>query len=110
MSTRSSIAILTEDNKIKSIYCHSDGYPEYMGVTLKKHYNNADKAQKIIAQNDCSFLDETIETSQFYNTWRNENTKALVWNSKKEWLAYAGDAGLEFVYLFDGSEWAWQAI
>ena len=110
MSTRSSIAILTADKKIKSIYCHSDGYPEYMGSLLQKHYNTPELAQAIIDQNDCSLLHETIETSRFYNNWRNDNTQALVWDTKDEWRKYGGDAGLEFIYLFDGVKWICEAV
>lgn len=110
MATRSSIAIITKDNKIKSIYCHSDGYPDYMGALLKNYYNTKEDAKKIIDMADCSFLGNTIEESRFYNVWRNENTKALVWDTEAEWHQYAGDAGLEFVYLFDGSAWSWKAV
>ena len=81
-----------------------------MGSLLKNYYNSSKQAQQIIDMCDCSFLGNTIEESRFYNVWRNENTKALVWNTKEEWLQYAGNAGLEFTYLFDGSKWEWQAI
>ena len=110
MATRSSIAIITKDNKIKSIYCHSDGYPEYMGSLLKNYYNTKEDAKKIIDMADCSFLSNTIEESRFYNVWRNENTKALVWDTKDEWRNYASDAGLEFIYLFNGTEWICEAV
>lgn len=110
MSTRSSIAILTADSKIKSIYCHSDGYPEGVGAMLTENYNTPELAQAIIDQNDCSALHETIETSRFYNTWRNENTQALKWKTIQEWRKYAGDTGLEYTYLFDSSKWICEEI
>ena len=40
MSTRSSIAIKHGD-RIKSIYCHSDGYLEYNGRVLLEHYSDS---------------------------------------------------------------------
>ena len=110
MSTRSSIAIRTTDNQIKSIYCHSDGYPSYMGDLLNKFYNTTDKIENILSEGDCSFLATSIEISRFYNSWRGETTKAAVWSNKEEWLDWAGNSGLEFVYLFDGSKWDWEAI
>ena len=111
MSTRSAIGIITgEDEDIKAIYCHSDGYPSYMGELLKKSYNNKKKVEAILAEGDCSFLAGTIAESRFYNSWRGENTKASLFASKKDWIEWAGNAGLEFVYLFDGSEWTWEAI
>ena len=73
MSTRSEIAVQKTDGSIASIYCHSDGYLEYNGVMLNKHYSTYDKALSIIEQNDCSSLGETIEESRFYNTWSGED-------------------------------------
>lgn len=35
MSTRSNIIAKTKEG-YKVIYCHSDGYPEWVGATLKK--------------------------------------------------------------------------
>ena len=110
MSTRSSIAIRTTDNRIKAIYCHSDGYPSYMGDLLTRCYTNTDKVEQIFAEGDCSFLGSTIDASRFYNSWRGENTVATVFNNKHEWIEWAGNSGLEFVYLFDGSNWTWEAI
>ena len=68
MATRSEIAIENADGSIKSVYCHSDGYIKYLGVMLKKHYNNFDKASSIINENDCSVLKPTIKQSRFYNS------------------------------------------
>ena len=110
MSTRSSIARVTEQGEIKSVYAHSDGYPSYMGELLKKHYSSTDKIEQIFAEGDISFLAETIETSRFYNSWRGENTKANVWANEDLWLDWAERSGLEFVYLFNGHQWIVRAI
>lgn len=110
MSTRSSIALVTEQGEIKSIYSHSDGYPSYMAELLKNNYASTDKVEAILAEGDVSFLAETIETSRFYNSWRGENTQANVWSNEEMWIKWAGDSGLEFVYLFDGSNWSWREI
>ena len=67
MATRSEIAIQEADGTIKSIYCHSDGYIKYVGVMLKKYYNNFNKASSIINQNDCSVLKPTIEIVRIKN-------------------------------------------
>jgi hypothetical protein len=106
MSTRSSIGIITgEDEDIKAIYCHSDGYPSYMGELLKNNYASADKVEAILAEGDVSFLAETIEASRFYNSWRGENTKASLFASQQDWIEWAENCGLEYVYLFNGHQW-----
>ena len=42
MSTRASIARVTEDGDIKSIYSHSDGYPSYMLKLLANNYSSVE--------------------------------------------------------------------
>lgn len=54
MSTRSRIGILREDGSILSAYHHYDGYPEWLGVTLKKYYNQPRKANKLVEGGDMS--------------------------------------------------------
>ena len=39
MATRARIGLKLEDGSIISAYHHWDGYPEWLGVTLKEHYN-----------------------------------------------------------------------
>ena len=39
MATRSRIGIVLKDDSIRSAYHHWDGYPEWLGVTLREHYN-----------------------------------------------------------------------
>ena len=48
MSTRSRIGILLPDDSILSVYHHWDGYPEWLGVTLKEHYNKKEDIAKLI--------------------------------------------------------------
>ena len=50
MGTRSRIAVMHGDN-CKSIYCHWDGYLEYSGSILQKHYDSA-KANNLVDYRD----------------------------------------------------------
>lgn len=61
MSTRSNIAIVTEEGKVKSIYCHFDGNPSHNGRLLLYFYNSKEAAEKIIALGDLAYLDEVLE-------------------------------------------------
>ena len=58
MGTRSRIAVMHGDN-CKSIYCHWDGYLEYNGSLLQKHYDSA-KANNLVALGDMSSLKPEI--------------------------------------------------
>lgn len=106
MSTRSEILIENKDKSISSIYCHSDGYLEHNGHILNNHYNSYELASSIINQNDCSSLGETIEGSRFYNTWRNEDTKAKKFDSEYHFMKEFGDnIFAEYIYLFKDDAW-----
>jgi hypothetical protein len=59
MATRSTISI-EENGKIRSIYCHWDGYPTNNGAILLEHYNTSDKVNELINLGSLSFLAENI--------------------------------------------------
>jgi hypothetical protein len=57
MSTHSRIAVLQEKTgKVKSVYCHSDGYLSGVGKILHTHYNTYERANAIIKLGDLSGL------------------------------------------------------
>ena len=58
MGTRSRIGVMHGD-KLKSVYCHWDGYLEHNGQLLQDHYDSA-KANHLVALGDISSLKEQI--------------------------------------------------
>lgn len=60
MSTRSCIAMTKPASngttQITSIYCHNDGYPQYVGQMLYDHYNNPERIAKLLSLGDISSL------------------------------------------------------
>ena len=42
MSTRSYIAKIDDNGRATVVYCHSDGYLDYVGKILANHYTNPD--------------------------------------------------------------------
>ena len=60
MATRSNIGIVNEDDSITGIYCHWDGYPEYVGKMLLNHYNNVDIVNGLMNLGDLSILSENV--------------------------------------------------
>lgn len=57
MSTRSRISWKKQDGTIESIYCHHDGYPEYVGNILVNNYDEKN-LDKLMALGDLSTLGE----------------------------------------------------
>ena len=56
MATRSNIALKLNDDRVLSIYCHWDGYPEHHFPILTKHYNTLEKVEALIENGDISSL------------------------------------------------------
>ena len=110
MATRSRIGIQLADQSILSVYCHSDGYPEFNGVTLVEHFNSHDAAAELIDGGDISCLwtntgwnNETLPTTgpQYYTSRGDEyNPPRLDATFGK----YIGN-NEEYAYLFVNGEW-----
>ena len=66
MSTRSTISAWCKDGKVRSIYCHWDGYPSHNGAILMNHYNTQDKIEALLALGDISTLKESVDQTVAY--------------------------------------------
>lgn len=58
MSTRSTITATFANGQTQSVYCHSDGYPSYVGAILRRHYTGEDQLRALLALGDLSSLGE----------------------------------------------------
>ena len=85
MATRSNIAYRTAEGKIRSVYCHWDGYPAHNGEMLTRYYSDLDKVRQLIALGSLSSLRPEIGDTQDFD---DRSTQ------KDEWcLAYHRDRG-----------------
>ena len=120
MATRSNIAYKTIDGKIRSVYCHWDGYPEHNGKMLMDNYQDAAKIKALIELGSLSALREEVgEQHPFDRDYTNPELPLT-----DNWtLAYHRDRGEdlciqeydnipdwiedmeEYAYLWNGREW-----
>lgn len=124
MSTRCRIAIKKQDGSYDSIYCHNDGYPEGVGLTLVNYYKDEKKVRDLIALGDISSLGQTLDykptfgdpdfdMSKYhkykgttdYNRWRNEGTHAEHSENIDDLRDIAMDNGAEYLYIYDNGKW-----
>ena len=64
-------------SKYEVIYNHFDGYPRRMIPLLNEFYSDKEIVERLFSLGDVSFLDETLESSNFYGRDRNEqNTRS----------------------------------
>ena len=127
MGTRSRIGVMHGDT-VKSVYCHWDGYLEYNGVMLQKHYDSA-KANYLVALGDLSSLQPEIGEAHpfgyhgtdmsgaeyeakfgnmctFYGRDRGESgTDFKVAHTFSEFLEQADSCGAEYYYIIKDGVW-----
>ena len=127
MGTHSRIGVMHGD-KVKSIYCHWDGYLEHNGQVLEQYYDSA-KANNLVALGDMSTLRPQIgekhafsqfdlppeeveaykELTQdwctFYGRDRGEVSTWKVANTFEEFLDQADGCGAEFYYIMKDGVW-----
>lgn len=104
VGTRSTIAVVAHDGMIEGIYCHFDGYLDWVGCVLAQHYNSYESAMELIGGGNLYSLDTTLEKCEFRNGKSyftagpyscDELTTGYLNHTKTE----------EFNYLFMNGEW-----
>lgn len=128
MGTRSRIGVMHGD-KVKSIYCHWDGYLSHNGAILQEHYDSA-KANNLVAMGDMSSLGKVIGEAHpfsphtsaedaalyehakdqgyctFYGRDRGETgTEFRVAHTFAEFLEQADGCGAEYYYIMKDGVW-----
>ena len=107
MSTRSRIGLQLDNGSIVSVYHHWDGYPQWLGVTLKAKFNTRDKIEELIDGGDMSSCDsnddwdrkELGETAPLYYNDRGEKTEPRLDLNFDDYVNNA-NACEEYVYVF----------
>lgn len=99
MSTRSLIAIENDDHSYDYIYCHWDGYPEYVGVNLYTKRNTPEKVRELINMGDRSTIDD--DNSVY------EDTKGQVSHQEtfEKLVAAFKDSWCEYLYIYSHNMW-----
>ena len=118
MATRSRIALQLTEDSFLSVYHHWDGYPQWLGVILKKKFNTREKIAELLDGGDISCCDSDTdwdnnklnETRPLYYNERGENTEPRLDLNFDDYVENpANDA--EFVYVFTlDHEWECYAI
>ena len=108
MATRSRIGLLIGDESVVSVYHHYDGYPQWLGVFLRKNYTTKEQVEELLDGGDISCIDsdtnwnreEVDNHVQYYND-RGEKTEPRFDSTVEDYLA----EGEEYAYLFENNEW-----
>ena len=100
MGTRSRIGVMHGD-KLKSVYCHWDGYLSNNGKILQNHYDSA-KANHLVSLGNLSSLGTDIgEKHEFDCPYHFKTPEFLAWNEAKNGMCTfygrdRGESGVDF--------------
>jgi hypothetical protein len=115
MATRSNIAYKTAEGKIRSVYCHWDGYPEHNGEMLNRYYTDFDKIVALVSLGQISSLRPALNAKEGIHTFENpqdevtiayhrDRGEALRINEYDDIPSWIDDME-EYAYLWNGKEW-----
>ena len=77
MSTQSFIGVLCKEGIIKFVYCHSDGYPSYLGKMLLEHYNTPELATALVDLGSLSMVRERLAPDEEATTYKDTNANSI---------------------------------
>ena len=103
MATRSRIGLELANDAVLSVYHHWDGYPQWLGVTLRQKFNTREKVAELLDGGDISCIDsdtnwkrESVEEHVLYYNARGEDTEPRLDLSLEDYL----ENGEEYAYVF----------
>ena len=114
MATRARIGLKLEDGSIISAYHHWDGYPEWLGVTLKEHYNKKEDIAKLIEGGNMSSCYSDNQYDEEKQEFVKNDPKPEYYGGDDErprlsrnftQFAFDSKSGEEYLYLFVDNEW-----
>ena len=114
MATRARIGLKLDDGSIISAYHHWDGYPEWLGVTLKEHYNKKEDIAKLIEGGNMSSCYSDNQYDEKKQEFVKNDPKPEYYGGDDErprlsrnftQFAFDSKSGEEYLYLFVDNEW-----
>ena len=103
MGTRSRVGVMHGD-KVKSVYCHYDGYLECTGQILLKYYDSP-RANELVALGDNSGVKERLEDINFYRARGEVDIEYQVAHTFTEFLEQVDGCGGEYYYVMRDGVW-----
>ena len=104
MSTHSYIGIQNDEGTIHAIYCHFDGYLDWVGRKLLQHWSDPETLQKLIDLGDLSALGDDLATTQAYGRDFGESNTGCRGFSDLEELRFEA---MEYSYVLTPSGWVY---
>lgn len=118
MSTRSNIGCEYADGSVRFIYCHFDGYIEYVGTILKQFYDEHN-IDYLLDLGDLSVLGKSVDCPDghsfntphqgycvAYERDRGErDCESRLFDSLEDYINSKRYAGIDYIYILRNNKW-----
>lgn len=98
MATRSAIIVEKSDGRVKGVYSHYDGYPDWMGRKLLEYFNSFEKADTLVTK-EIRLINDIGEVEYFSDGWGGVYDTGN-WIQCADEIAHNGH-----IYVFRDNEW-----
>ena len=113
MATRSFIAKYdTDANVYDAIYCHWDGYPAGVGVTLRDHYDTDLWAKMLVNIGDISSLQDGFEDTEreSYSRRGDKDAGPVIFKYFTQMVEHYRGMNCEYGYVWEDGKWNCYAL
>ena len=114
MATRSFIAKYDRnENEYTAIYCHWDGYPEGVGVTLRDHYTSNGQINTLLTYGDISSLHEDTndtKASSYQVTQGDKGALPITFKWFSDMVEHYRRVNCEYGYVWTDGIWECYAL
>jgi hypothetical protein len=103
MATRSFIAKYNHDkHEYTAIYCHWDGYPTGVGLTLREYYDYPQSVDTLLTFGDISSLRDTLAETmgEAYRVRGDKNTDAVTFKTFTQMVEHYRGMWCEYGYVY----------
>lgn len=100
MATRAMIGVQLPEGKVRAVYNHFDGYPEYLGMVLYTQYQDLDVVESL-----CSYPIRTIKPDGVPEYLDNEDTYETYDSPADYYTEAEAMYGVEYLYLLSEAGW-----
>lgn len=109
MATRSFIAKYDHNaEEYTAIYCHWDGYPKGVGVTLRDHYTSSGQIDTLLTYGDISSLHEDINATKadsYQVTQGDKDALPITFKWFSDMVEHYRRVNCEYGYVWQGGLW-----
>lgn len=106
MATKARIGLLTKNHTAQTIEVAYEGYPEYTGELLKKHFKSSRAIKGLLQKGDIIQLEENLYDIEHDDLMENAQHHRFIGSVSQ----LAEDTLADYIYLYQESDKTWYLL